>query len=189
MSCNNRFGEWTAAELEIVQVRWAAGESSAQIARRLRNRTRNSVIGIVHRKGWARNGRAPVPKPEPVAKITAVRPRPKPKSGPIAMLSQSKSDASPETRERCAAAGQAKIEAVEVAANDDAIPLMDRGRYQCAWPMGVPARPAQQMCCGQPVRSGVSTALESYCAHHQGVAASRLVRTEKELVRSVRRFA
>jgi len=62
-----------------------------------------------------------------------------------------------------------------------AIPLMERRRFQCAWPVGEPERPAQQMCCGLPVQEGVGTALESYCATHQQRAASAYQPVRREI--------
>jgi hypothetical protein len=58
---------------------------------------------------------------------------------------------------------------------------MERRRFQCAWPVGEPERPAQQMCCGLPVQEGVGTALESYCATHQQRAASAYQPARREI--------
>src|SRR5690606_24141498 len=80
-----------------------------------------------------------------------------------------------ETEKRRAAQraqGEKIIDGFAPPANDTSIPLMERRRFQCAWPVGEPERPAQQMCCGLPVQEGVGTALESYCASHQQRAAS-----------------
>lgn len=58
-------------------------------------------------------------------------------------------------------------------ANDTSIRLIDRHRLQCAWPLGVPSRPAEQMCCGAPVPEGASASVESYCTTHAAKAMSR----------------
>lgn len=51
-----RGADWTANELETIRTRWGAGDSAGEIAKTLRGRTRNAVIGMVHRKGFTRDG-------------------------------------------------------------------------------------------------------------------------------------
>lgn len=58
----------------------------------------------------------------------------------------------------------ARLEAVAaVLPGEEAVPLIGRGWGRCAWPVGVPARPAEQMCCGRP--SGDA----SWCAAHRKI--------------------
>lgn len=77
-------------------------------------------------------------------------------------------------------------------ANDTAIPLIQRGRFQCSWPVGEPDRAAGQMCCGLPVREDAPRATPTYCPQHVTKALGSPVRSPaaaKEYVRSMRRFA
>lgn len=46
---------WTHAELETVKTLWAAGKTASAIAMQLRGRTRNAVMGKVHREGYTRD--------------------------------------------------------------------------------------------------------------------------------------
>lgn len=59
---------WTDGELEMIRRMWAEGHSGSHIANTLGeagfHRSRNAVIGIVHRQGWASHR----PKPVKVAK-------------------------------------------------------------------------------------------------------------------------
>lgn len=52
-----RVGEWEQEELDIVRNRWDAGRSGLEIAREL-GRSRNSVLGKIHRLGLMRMERA-----------------------------------------------------------------------------------------------------------------------------------
>lgn len=78
-------------------------------------------------------------------------------------------------------------------ANDSSMRLVDRQRLQCAWPVGSPARPAEQMCCGAAVTEGQNAATESYCPRHAQQALSRDAQARpadaKRYERSMRRFA
>lgn len=87
-------------------------------------------------------------------------------------------------REEFARSGKRRIEAFAVPANDDSIPMMERRFGQCAWPVGVPARPADQMCCGHRTASG-----SSYCTQHRRLATTGQSVSAEDLIRSVRRVA
>ena len=65
-------------------------------------------------------------------------------------------------------------------------PLMDRVFGQCAWPVGEPERPADQLCCGADVPETVS---KPYCLHHFAMAVSTRPVSARELTRSLRRYA
>ena len=193
----------TAKRLYVVE-----SKSAAETARALgRGVTRNSVIGKAHRMGWYQNGRlppsgpskpakivVPKPKPEPKPKV-AKQPRPAPpKPGPQnrpAVIFGKVSVESPEEtaarRAKMTASGQAIIAEVESATTDNPIRLMDRRTFQCAWPTGVPERPADQMCCGQTVPQGGPRATPSYCPTHSrmaiGAQPKREVPTEPSIIR------
>lgn len=49
----------------------------------------------------------------------------------------------------------------------DAIPLIGRPFGRCAWPVGTPDGPADQLCCGRPVQDGSRF---HYCETHYGAS-------------------
>jgi GcrA cell cycle regulator len=69
----------------------------------------------------------------------------------------------------------------------DAIPLIGRPFGACAWPVGTPERPADQLCCGY--RTGGRT----YCASHEAMRSQSFGRgvygDAKELLHAVRKVA
>ncbi|KQW79736.1 GcrA family cell cycle regulator [Brevundimonas sp. Root1279] len=78
-------------------------------------------------------------------------------------------------------------------ANDDAVLLIARPFGRCSWPVGEPDRPANQLCCGQPVPEVSNKAVETYCAEHARRAVSRSLLGNKPdpkaYERSLRRYA
>jgi hypothetical protein len=76
-------------------------------------------------------------------------------------------------RRACQAEGERVRACMAEAANDTALRLTERGRFQCSWPVGEPVRPAEQMCCGQPVQTEGAKGVETYCARHALRAISR----------------
>lgn len=192
---------WTADRVAAAKKRYLAGESATEIAKALGGGlTRNGVIGKADRMGWSANYRQ---KPtstgirRPVAGPSHRKPpkpgqqnRPGAVFGAVSVLNPEETE---KKRAAFAEAG-AKINArFDAPANDDAIPLMERGRFQCSWPVGSPARPAEQLCCGQPVPEGANPSVETYCAQHARAAVSRVLvgakPDAKVYERSMRRFA
>lgn len=176
---------WTPErEAEAKRLYVIEGKSATQVARMLGGGlTRNSIIGKAHRANWIRDGRQAASKPAQQPRAPSV-PRPKyakaPKPGPQGkaavvfggmkpVLSPEKAD---EKRAEFAAYGKGILAGFDLPANDDAIPLMDRQRLQCSWPVGTPARPAEQMCCGQPVTPGANATVETYCTRHARAAST-----------------
>ena len=51
---------WTDAREDDVRRLWMEGRSAAEIAKALGGTTRNAVLGIVHRRGWAKRGVSPL---------------------------------------------------------------------------------------------------------------------------------
>jgi hypothetical protein len=49
---------WTEEEIVLVKAFAGQGMSAADIARKLNGRTRNAVLGVMHRNGWTKEGRA-----------------------------------------------------------------------------------------------------------------------------------
>lgn len=182
---------WPKPQVETLKTLWAEGKSASEIAKVLPGRSRCSVIAKVHRLGLAGRGmpesltrRAPT-APEvkrdrqtgAVVQNIAARtpPKPGPQNRPAVAFGKVEVVNAAETEKRRAAQqaqGAKIVERFAAPANDTAFLLMERRRFQCAWPVGEPERPALQMCCGLPVQEGVGTALESYCAAHQQRAAN-----------------
>lgn len=200
MSHHGNNDPWPHAQVETLKALWIEGKSASEIARVLPGRTRCSVIAKVHRLGLAGRGapaelarRAPA-APEvkrdrstgAIVQNIAARtpPKPGPQNRPAVAFGKVEVVNPAETEKRRAAQqaqGAKIVERFAAPANDTAILLMERRRFQCAWPAGEPERPAQQMCCGLPVQEGVGTALESYCAAHQQRAASAYQPIRREI--------
>lgn len=191
---------WPRPQVETLKTLWIEGKSASEIAKVLPGRSRCSVIAKVHRLGLAGRGtpaqlarRAPA-APEvkrdrstgAIVQNVAARTPPKPgqQNRPAMAFGNIEVVNAAETEKRRTAHrahGEKIIDGFAAPANDTAILLMERRRYQCAWPVGEPERPAQQMCCGLPVQEGVGTALESYCAAHQQRAASAYQPVRREI--------
>lgn len=164
--------------------------------------TRNAVIGKAHRLGLMKSHRREPSKPSvPTARSTPVAARPSPprpgSQRKVAVIIRPVANASPDEAERKAAvaaiAGAQMIDRFTEAANDTAVPLMERRRFQCSWPVGVPSTPAQQLCCGLPVPPEANKSVETYCAGHAAKAVARVLKggkpDAKAYERSMRRFA
>jgi GcrA cell cycle regulator len=68
----NNKSTWTEEQIERLRRLWLQGFSAARIAMRLNNgHSRNSVIGIIHRRGF--NGRPP--KPRVIKRDRTIKPR------------------------------------------------------------------------------------------------------------------
>lgn len=192
---------WTSsAEAEMKRLYVDEGKSASEVAKALGGGcTRNAVIGKAHRLGWMKEHRqkpaaaglrAPGVKRDrstgAIVQNIAARTPPKPgqQNRPAVAFGNIEVVNAAETEKRRTAHrahGEKIIDGFAAPANDTAILLMERRRFQCAWPVGEPERPAQQMCCGLPVQEGVGTALESYCAAHQQRAASAYQPVRREI--------
>lgn len=140
----------------------------------------------VKRNRWpgasnARMGARPTPAPH--LKPGAV-------FGPVSTLdpveAQERSDAQ-------AAWGKKLLAGFAAPENDDAILLTERRFGQCSWPVGEPDRPANQLCCGQPVPADANRGIPTYCSKHAARAISRVrlggAPDAKAYERSLRRVA
>jgi hypothetical protein len=130
-----------------------------------------------------------------VKPVRAPRP-PKPPKPPKATVSQpfdlskSKSDSTAEQRAEKAAAGLLIIKRTIDAANDNSVPMVGRSFGQCAWPVGTPARAADQLACGAPIYQGIEKC--SYCLDHAQRAFARDItqpKPKENLERANRRWA
>lgn len=203
----NQYVDWTERELEVCKKAWIAGHSASEIARTLPGRSRNSVIGIVTRRGWlqaarqapaapARMPKVAVVKPPKAPKVKAAlvrtAPRPGPQNKPGAAFGFMSATTHAEALKKRAEAvsyGQKVIDAFVTPANDDAIPLLERRFGQCSWPVGEPERAAQQLCCGRRITGERTKSTATYCDTHRQKAAPFGVPQARDLMRSVRRAA
>lgn len=207
---------WTPErEAEAKRLYIDQGMSAAETAKALGGGvTRNGVIGIAHRRGWmndhrqkptstGRPLRAPSVSAGP-ANPRGVRGHPSgakpPKPGPhlkpgavFGLVATLGPEEAKRRSEASAAAGRKLVSAFAAPANDDAILLINRRAFQCSWPVGEPERPADQLCCGQPVPEGANKAVPTYCEAHAARAVNRSMLGSKPDVkayeRSLRRFA
>lgn len=209
---------WTEARIERAkQLYVVQGFSAAETAAAMGGDcTRNSVIGKAHRMGWMKEHRqkptstgralrAPQVSPGP-ANPRGVRghpgaakpPKPAPHLKPADVFGAGyvPSITPEEARKRSeasAAAGRKLVSAFAAPANDDAVLLINRRFGQCSWPVGDPVRPADQLCCGQPVPEEPNRAVPTYCAAHAARAVNRSMLKgapdPKAYERSLRRFA
>lgn len=182
---------WPHAQVQTLKKLWLEGKSGAEIASVLPGRTRCSVIAKVHRLGLAGRGtptnlavRAPaapeVKRDRSVGAIVqnlAARTPPKPgqQNRPAVAFGNIEVVNAEETEKRRTAQkvyGAKIIAAFQAPANDTAIPLMERRRFQCAWPVGEPDRAADQMCCGLPTDPDAPKTTISYCPTHRARASS-----------------
>lgn len=191
---------------------WAEGKSASEIARAFGGRwTRNMVVSLVNRNNLStperklaamKAGAIRRPKPVRIKKErcvmdAAIRPqkvKPEPVKGegpmlgvPFPKLSPEKTD---EVRAARAATGRQAIKGMDAVANDNAVPLMERKFGQCAWPVGTPDRPRNQLVCGALTYEGVENC--PYCVIHAKRAFARDVTQPKpkdNIVRAVRRWA
>lgn len=191
---------------------WNDGKSATEVAEAMGGKwTRNMIISLVHRKGLSRPERAAasakasaIRRPKPVKRPKAEKPimdraikPPKPTTPKAAKglvtgvafppLSPEELD---QKRAAFAAEGKRTIKGMDAVANDNDVLLMERKFGQCAWPVGTPDRPRNQLVCGQPVFEGVEKC--SYCLTHANRAFARDVSQPKpkdNLARAVRSWA
>ncbi|KQS55926.1 hypothetical protein ASG17_07700 [Brevundimonas sp. Leaf363] len=184
MNINPLCRDWSQNEEAILKNLWLKGQSASEIASVLPGRTRNAVIGRVHRLGMSRKDR-----PQSTLRAAApAKPPREPKAPPIVRNMSN----GPLKAEK-AAPPPVDSPSLIAPANDLAVLLIDRRRSQCSWPVGEPGRPAFQMCCGGPVPEGANKSVETYCLTHAAKAMARQVGTprqsEKDYARSLRRWA
>jgi hypothetical protein len=174
---------WTEAEDNLIRRLSAEGVTGSAISRQLTGRSRTAVLARLWRKGWVREKSGPpkVASCKPLERIVV--------APPVKRDLQAGAINARKGRPAPAAPMPPRLTLVEPAG---AIRLMDRRRLQCAWPMGTPDRPANQMCCGEPVPEGANITVAAYCPRHADKAAARdLTRAPlaaKAYERTLRRF-
>lgn len=207
---------WPPARVDKLKKLWAEGKSGAEIAEILGGGlSRAAVIGKANRVGCAARGTpanfatymptvrrdraptAPAVRAGPASPRGAKRPpKPGPQNVPGAVFGAVSVLNDAETAKKRAVAeaqGRKLLDAFTAPANDDAILLIERKFGQCSWPVGEPDRPADQMCCGQPVAANANKSVQTYCPAHglRAVSRSRLggAPDAKAYERSLRRVA
>ena len=196
---------WDQNRIDRAKAAWLKGESAEWIARELGDGlTRNAVIGKMHRLGLQRGrpskpqqARAPrvrLPKLATAPAATKMKRGPgehrtAPKSGNANPWGASSPADAAKKRAEAEVYGAAKLKSFAEPANDDAITLMARRFGQCAWPVGTPARPADQLCCGQRVDPTATPTTAGYCERHRARASAGMAPSARDLERMSRRSA
>lgn len=165
---------WHPEMVAYAGKKWLEGRSATEITRDLRDsfgliKTRNAVIGVLHRNGYSSKGRAVPSRPVRAPKVARsyVRP-PKPgqqnKAGSIFGKTTTLNAAETEAkRQKAKAEGDALIAAVRAGAkveSPNARPWMERGFGECKFPLG--ERGEILSCCNPVSRGG-------YCEGHAAV--------------------
>ncbi len=118
------------------------GRSAAETAKALGHGfTRNSVIGIAHRRGWLKEARQPASKPKRVIHAPKIkRPAPTPVLGTFVVNGWGKPKATPELQKERSAEGQtinAKVARGGGVESPNARPWMEnRKPNECNWTVG-----------------------------------------------------
>lgn len=184
----NPSGFWKdATRLERVRKLYCEqGFSASEIAASIGNGvTRNGVIGIVYRKGWAKAGRqepsAPSLKAPKVKRdrqpgaVNARMGRPKPAAqNPFGAADPIDAAAKRIAQQK---AGLATIQAAIEPAGSLSISLIERRFSQCAWPVGPDG---QHLCCGARV-TATFRATPSYCERHSRSAVAKVQPSRKPI--------
>jgi hypothetical protein len=164
--------EWTDDEIAVIKQGLEAGDSAGMIATKLRDRSRNAVIGKVLRDatlskiGFAResNGRGKHGglKPSAAAGTRPVRPLPRRK--PVKTAKPRDASEPP-----AAKAPPVRTVAVDAAAYDAKslhLPLADLRSDQCRWPVNDAVGGEVHLFCGHAIARTRETQ-PPYCKHHQ----------------------
>lgn len=140
---------WTEAKIERLRDLWAAGAKKPQIALEL-DVTENAITGKVYRLGLSRR-REPKAHQKPQQVMTK-RPVSPPK--PLAE-SKPKSVKSPPRLEPMSKRHVPQVE------SPNSKLWSERASRECAFPLGEPDRPAEQVCCANKTLPGTA-----YCDGH-----------------------
>lgn len=178
-------GGWTEERVALALKMRAAGDSAGTIAKALGGGvSRSAVIGKLHRlHAPAVSERKPAsPGSEVMRRIRregagkpAVRFGAMPATPKQAEVDAIRADL---------AEGLKKSEVhFQTPADAEPVPLVGRRFGRCAWPMGTPARPAEQMCCGR-----TTVPDESWCPDHRKLAFAPTPHMGSKYERQLRRW-
>jgi GcrA cell cycle regulator len=161
--------EWTDAQSDLVAKLWIEGKSAGEISRLVPGKSKNAVIGRVHRLGLSKQGRAACAAPPPDVRkrlFKVAKPARPAKPAPVAKIvtgGWANAVSSPALQQERAAEGHAA--AARVSKTDvespNARPFLEATKG-CKWPLG--ERGAIMSCCN-PVADG-----KRYCPGHYAVS-------------------
>lgn len=156
---------WSGQLKAEVAKLWQDGLSAKQISERIGGgKSRNAVIGVLHRMGVSQRGVASTPRTT------------KPKAPPKARERKAYKVVKAIAEDR---APRAVV--VPRAEPPGSATVLTLGAHMCKWPIGDPASDGFTFCGGLRERG-------SYCARHARFAYRADVVSEKALARSVRRY-
>lgn len=142
-------GDWTGNELDTIRRLWAEGLSIAKIADRLPGRTKNAVVGKIHRL------------------VLPSRPSPIRRQAPAA-TPPAPAGARPAPLPRAAATLPPPPAAPPPSPPPAPLPPPRLSTRKCCWPIGEPRQPGFRIC-EAPVEIGARLA---YCPEHHARAIS-----------------
>jgi GcrA cell cycle regulator len=171
---------WQGDEIETLKRLWDDGFSASQIANEMRGRSRNSVLGQVHRMGLAKRHTFTRVENKAWAEakaggdVVVYEPRRHPRTSKRSAIPrpiyQNRKEAVKKHRhdmgmaERFALAnierGRVNWRAFDLRCN--AVSLLDVGPCMCRWPLG---ETKDLWCCGNPVSNQ-----GPYCSEHRALA-------------------
>lgn len=136
-----RADTWSAAEIEIIRLKWMAGVSAGVIAAQLGGTTRNAVMSVVHRHGIVR----PLAPKKATASLTPTRTYRQPKKQTL--------------QPTLAVIGPLP----DMGRSPHAKPFMLTTTRECRWALGPASEPAHAMMlvCGAVTEEG-----RPYCGRH-----------------------
>jgi GcrA cell cycle regulator len=173
-------GGWTPDRVEAAVRMRREGLSAAQIARELKGGlTRNAVIGKLMRLG------EPGPDRRTATAPGKAKPRLIPADRPATPWAIGTGPAIAASPRPCGEAGPIRVRDPDpTPSGRDSVNLVQRPPGTCAWPLGEPARPAEQLCCGRPVAAeGVS-----WCPEHRAKAFDKPKHSGSRYERQLRRY-
>ena len=142
---------WTDDRVQQLKILWAEGHSASEIADRLGQTTRNSVIGKVHRLGLS--GRKKTQRPRQ-PRVSTASPRQRRRAIGV-------------SRRQPAAIVEVTVESVLAKlgpAPELAVTVQTLTGSTCRWPEGDPRTPVFHFCGRKPESSG------PYCKPHDWIA-------------------
>ena len=146
---------WPDDRVAMLTKLWAEGLSASQIAQQLGDKTRNAVIGKVHRLGLSGRAKPSKPKRKTTASAKVSKPRVKTTRAPSA----------PRTPRIIAAAPQAPAPLdAKPMANGEFATILTITDHMCKWPIGDPGTPGFRFC------GRKTDPEEPYCVPHSQVA-------------------
>lgn len=167
---------WTAEEDTLLKQYWRDGLSASQISGRMKGRTRNSVLGRLHRFPELAGG---LPKRESTVRAPRVRTPRQPKAakppGALAGLVVRPQNGS-SNHKVFAKPKLAVVTPVPYEPRGDKPGIIEIGGFgkECRWPIGDPCTEDFHFCGGKVTREG-----SPYCDHHRQEAYQPLQRSGK----------